>query len=313
MSVRWPAWLDRPLPSLLMRTYQSWRDDRTIRLGAGLAYYGLFSLSAVIAVTLGIFRVIGRSSAVEAAIDERLDHFLGPDSGTTASDILDRLDGSTGTQLGLIGLGALLVTGSLFFLALEDAINQIWRTPVRVGIRSSVKRRVVSLIVLLGAAATLVVAFTLQAATSLLETILPGSTDGTAALAFTAMVTSAVGWVVLGTALALLLRFLPPIQPDWRDAATASLVTAIFLSLGSALIGLYLRTAGASSVVGVVSAPLAVLVWIYYEAQILLAGVQLTKNLAADRRREHDTSRTGSAASPEVGRAGVEEGDDLLE
>ena len=53
-----------------------------------------------------------------------------------------------------------------------------------------------------------------------------------------------------------------------------------FLVVGTALIGLYLRTVGASSVGGVASTPVAILVWIYYEAQILLAGVQLSRVLA---------------------------------
>ena len=282
MKFRRPTWLDRRVPSLVMRTYASWRDDRTIRLGAGLAYYGLFSLSSIIAVSLGLFRIIGSSAAVEEALAERLDHFLGAQSDVTAADILDRMDGSAGTQLGLIGLGSLLITGSLFFLALEDAFNQIWDVPVRVGLRFTVRRRFVSLLVLLGAATALVASFTLQAATSLIEVILPGSTAGEAAIASVA--TNAVSWTVLGSALTLLLRYLPPIEVPWRSAIITAFLTGILLVIGSALVGLYLRTAGASSVVGVVSAPLAVLVWIYYEAQILLAGAQLAKNLAADRR-----------------------------
>jgi membrane protein len=290
-----PAWLDNYLPSLLVRTYESWRDDRTIRLGAGLAYYGLFSLSSVLAIALGIFRVIGRSAAVEQALVERLEHFLGPDSQLTVTEIMELLEGSTGTQLGLIGLGSLLVTGSLFFLALEDAFNQIWREPVRVGFRSTIQRRIVSLFILLGAATSLVVAFTLQAATSLLEAFLPGSITGTTA--FAAMVTNAIGWAVLGGAVALLFRYLPPHKIAWRPAISAAVLTGIFLTFGSALIGWYLRTAGASSVVGVVSTPLAVLVWIYFEAQILLAGAQLTKNLAADEALEDEARHVGERAT----------------
>jgi membrane protein len=295
-----PAWLDHYVPSLLMHTYASWRADRTIRMGASLAYYGLFSLSSVLAVALGLFRIIGRSTAVEQALVERLDDFLGSDSEVTATEIMNRLDGSTGTQLGLIGLGSLLVTGSLFFLAMEDAFNQIWQEPVRVGWRSTIRRRLVSLLVLLGAATALVVGFTLQAATSLLEAILPGSTGGNAAVA--AMLTSSVGWGVLVAAVALLFRYLPPHKIAWRPAIVAALVTGIFLTIGSALIGWYLRTAGASSVVGVVSTPLAVLVWIYYEAQILLAGAQLTKHLAADHELAADGATYPAADAEDSGR-----------
>jgi uncharacterized BrkB/YihY/UPF0761 family membrane protein len=35
-------------------TYEHWRDHRTIRLGAGLAYYGLLALVPVFAVALVI-------------------------------------------------------------------------------------------------------------------------------------------------------------------------------------------------------------------------------------------------------------------
>ena len=70
-------------------------------------------------------------------------------------------------------------------------------------------------------------------------------------------------------------------------------MTGVHIAVGSALIAWYLRTAGASSVVGVVSAPLAVLLWIYYEAQILLAGAQLAKNLTAVTTNEDMEIKTG--------------------
>jgi membrane protein len=262
---------------VLVSTYEEWRSDRTIRLGAGLAYYGLFSLSSVLAVALGAFRIIGRQASVEEAFTERFVELFGVSSEPSVGELFERLDGSTGTQLGLIGLGSLLVTGSLFFLALEDALHQIWGVPVRSGIRSSLQRRLVSLIVLLGAATTLVLSFTIQAATSLLERILPSLTGGTNALA--ALLTSVLSWSLLAAAITLLFHFLPSTDVPWRPAAIAAVITCGFLVVGTAVIGWYLRTIGASSLGGVASTPIAVLLWIYYEAQILLAGAQLNKVL----------------------------------
>ena len=60
----------------------------------------------------------------------------------------------------------------------------------------------------------------------------------------------------------------------------AAVATSGLLVVGTALIGWYLRTVGASSVGGVASTPIAILVWIYYEAQILLAGVHFGRVLA---------------------------------
>jgi membrane protein len=269
--------LERPVPALLQRTYASWRDDRTIRLGAGLAYYGLFSLSSMLAIVLGFVRVVGRSEAVEEAIVERMEQLLGPEAQTAVTDFIANVEQSNGTRLGLIGLGSLLITGSLFFLALEDAFNQIWDRPVRVGLRSTLRRRAMSLLVLLAAAATLVVTLAVNAVTNLFEALLPGVTDG--APLITSIVTSGMAWAVLGLALALLFKYMPPEDVRWRHALIAAAITGVLVVIGSAVIGWYLRTAGAASVVGVVSTPIAVLLWIYYEAQIVLAGAQLLRTL----------------------------------
>lgn len=268
----------REIEGVVRSTYTSWRNHRTMRLGAGLAYYGLFSLSSVIAVAVGLLQIVGRSSAVEDAIAERVVELVGPQGSETVASLFEQLDGASGTSIGLIGLVSLLITGSLFFLALEDALQQIWDVPVASGFRSTLRRRLVSLLVLLAASVTLVAALAVQAAAGILERLVPGSAPGLQAVA--ALVSSALGWLVLAAALALLFKYLPAVEIAWRPALVAAVATGIFIVVGTALIGWYLRSIGASSVGGVASTPIVVLVWIYYEAQILLAGAHLAKVLA---------------------------------
>lgn len=262
---------------IVTETYTVWRDHRTIRLGAALAYYGLFSLSSVIAVSIGLLRIFGRSSVLEEDLADRVDELFGAAAADAVSQLFDRLDGTTGSSIGLIGVGSLLVTGSLFFVALEDAINQIWDVPVRAGVRSSIRRRLVSLVVLLGAGATMVVSIAVQAIAGLLERLVPGSSAGPGTLS--TMLSAMLGWSVLAGALTLLFRYLPATDVRWLPTAAAAVITSVFLVIGTSLIGWYLRTIGASSLGGVASTPIAVLVWIYYEAQILLAGVHLSRVL----------------------------------
>jgi membrane protein len=275
------------VPAIVTAVYASWRDDRTMRLGAGIAYYGLFSLSSVVAVSLGLLRVVGRNATVEEAMTEQLEGLFGADAAASVQALFERVDGSAGTVVGLFGLASLLVTGSLLFLALEDAMHQIWDVPVRVGLRSTMRRRLISLVVLIGASVTLVLSFAVQAAASLFEKLLPGSAPGLDALA--AFMTNAMTWTLLAGAVALLFKYLPSVEVSWRNAVVAAIATAALLVVGTALIGWYLRTIGANSLGGAVSTPLAVLTWIYYEAQIVLAGVQLTKVL---QRRSHTEART---------------------
>lgn len=266
----------RGLWSLLRDTYTSWRADRTIRLGAGLAYYGLFSLTSVIAVSIALIRLLGRSAIIEEAFADRLEEFVGEydEAAAIIESIFEEFAGPSGTSIGVIGLGTLLVTGSLFFLALEDAVHQIFGVPVRAGLKNTLRRRAMSLLVLLGACLTIVLSLAVQAATGLLELLVPEGipTDGVVST----VVASALGSAVLAGALVLLLRYLPSVEVTWRTAFVAAVTTGIFLVIGTSLIGWYLRTIGASSLGGAASTPIAVLLWIYYAAQILLAGVQLT-------------------------------------
>ena len=283
------------VPAILTATYESWRDDRTMRLGAGIAYYGLFSLTSVVAVSIGLLRVVGRSETVEVAMTEQLQGLFGAEAAASVQAVFERVDGTAGSVVGLFGLGSLLVTGSLLFLALEDAMHQIWGVPVRVGLRSSMRRRLISLVVLMGASVTLVLSFAVQAAATLFEKVLPGSAPSLEAIG--ALMTNAVTWSLLAGAVALLFKYLPSVEVSWRIAILAAIVTAVFLVIGTALIGWYLRTVGANSLGGAASTPLAVLTWIYYEAQIVLAGVQLSKIL----QRRRTTGRTSPTPVSERG------------
>lgn len=256
-------------------TYVAWRDGRTIRLGAALAYYGLFSMASVLTVSLGLSQRIIGAENVESYLNGIFQDTLGPASADASAWVADRLDGSLGTQLGLIGGISLLVTGSLFFLALEDALNQIWLLPVRVGWRISVKRRAVSFLVLFAAALTLVVAFATQAVSGIFNSLLPGSIPGVDLVA--SLFASALSWVVLWAAVTLLFRYLPAAEVRWRAAIIGGIATSALLIVGTTVIGWYLRTFGASSVSGAMSSVLAILAWIFYEAQIFLVGAQFTR------------------------------------
>jgi uncharacterized BrkB/YihY/UPF0761 family membrane protein len=58
----------------------------------------------------------------------------------------------------------------------------------------------------------------------------------------------------------------------WIGAVIASLL----FTTGKVLIGLYPSRSATTSAYGAVSSPLVVLVWIYYSAQILLFGAEIT-------------------------------------
>jgi membrane protein len=272
-----------PIRRIGTRTYAAWREDRTLRLGAGLAYYALFAVLPLIALTGALAEQLFGTADVQEYIAGMLNEFGVADSDSVSDAVADALSrDSTQTRLGLIGFATLLFAASVFFLALADAVNVIWNVPVGSGLWNTIRRRLVAFLMVLATGGVLLAGIAVTAVSGLAQKLLPVQIELLDTL--TTSLAGVASWVALALALAMLFRFLPPVRVAWRVALLAGTATAVLLVLGTVVIGWYLREFGGSSVAGAFGALLAALTWVYYEAQILLGGMQLVKVLSnADR------------------------------
>ena len=186
-------------------------------------------------------------------------------------------------------------------LALQDALNTIWEVPVRSGVRRSVLRRLLAFGLVFATGGVLMVSFALNAVTGLIGRLAP---DSPAWAPLAELVGTAASWALGVGVLALLLRYLPDVRTPWRSALVGATITALFVAVGTVAIGAYLRRYAATSLLGVAGSVFLVLLWIYYEAQIVLAGAELTRVLAI--RSAGDDRQTGAHpgedAAGDVGR-----------
>lgn len=75
----------------------------------------------------------------------------------------------------------------------------------------------------------------------------------------------------------LIFKVLPDAKVRWRDVWIGALATAALFSLGRFSIGLYLEKAATESVYGAAGSLVALLIWVYYSAQILFLGAEFTQ------------------------------------
>jgi membrane protein len=77
--------------------------------------------------------------------------------------------------------------------------------------------------------------------------------------------------------IAAVFKILPDVLIRWRDLWVGAAFTAFLFYLGQLIVGLYLSRANVGSIFGAAGSLTAVLVWIYYTAQILLFGAEFTE------------------------------------
>jgi membrane protein len=263
--------------TLFQKAGSAWADDNAPSMGAALAFYTVFSLAPVLIVAI---YVAGLAFGQKAAAVEMSRQLLGLVGEPGAKAILAILRSANQPTLGIIataiGIGTMLIGASGAFVELEDALNKIWKVPLR---RESIWVRVIrqrflsfTLVLVLGflLMVSFVASAALGAAGNLMVPLLPGSLFMLQGLNF--LLSLAVIWLLL----AVIFKILPDAPVAWGDVWMGAAIASLFLTSGKALIGIYLARSTVASAYGAASSLIVILTWVYYSAQIILFGAEVT-------------------------------------
>jgi membrane protein len=75
----------------------------------------------------------------------------------------------------------------------------------------------------------------------------------------------------------MMFKWLPDTDIAWGDVWLGAIVTAALFEIGKLLIGLYIGKLALESTYGAAASIVVVLLWVYYNAQIVLAGAEFTR------------------------------------
>lgn len=287
---------------LLKDSYTGWSSDKASRLAAALAFYSIFAIAPLLIVMIEIGAAVlggaGHHHVVRDQILNQLRPAIG-DAGTKAiGDIVQATfnQHSKGVFASIVGWVIFAVAASGLILAVEDALDTIWDTKQKQGILWMVLDRVKSFAIIGGAALLVVV---MGFATALVSALAHGVTSK--------IVNAIVVLAVITLLTAAIYKWLPKLSLSWRDVWVGAIASSVLSVIGQYLIGLYLGRAATTSTYGAAGALVAVLLWLYYSAQIFLFGAEITKAYAnrfgskqeRPRGAEHGSveSRKGAAAT----------------
>ncbi len=270
--------------NLLKQTFQEWLDDKVPQLGAALAYYTVFSLAPLILVLLAIVGVIFRDDPAGAwnKITQQMSYFLDPSAVQVVQSIAQKASQPGNSTIAtIIGIALALFGASGVFGQLQDALNTIWGVKAKpgTGIWGFLRARFLSFAMVGGICFLMLVSLAIEALlkgfSHYVQSVLPGGI----VVALTVYLIFDFAVVVL--LFAMIFKFLPDVQIQWRDVWIGAIITAILFGIGKWLLGFYLGSGAAGSAYGAASSLITLLLWVYYSSQILLFGAEFTQVYAA--------------------------------
>ena len=262
---------------LIKAAASSWVDDYAQSMGAALAYYTMFSIAPLLLIVISIAGLIFGVEAARGEIVGQLQELMGPQGAQAVQGLLESVskpaESITATLIGGI---LLLIGATTVFGELQSALDRIWRAPKRdrAGIWSLLRSRLLSFGMVMGIGFLLVVSLVVSAALAALGKLWGPWFAEWKTLA--QLVNFVVSFAFVTVLFAMIYKYMPRVKVDWADVWTGAGVTALLFTIGKFLIGLYIGKSGITSGFGTAGSLVAVLVWVYYSAQIFLMGAEFT-------------------------------------
>jgi membrane protein len=267
---------------LVRDAFKDFGEDKAERLGAALAYYTIFSIGPLLVLLIAISGLVFGQAAAEGQVADKVQGFLGADGAKTIQEMIKSASAPTaGIVATLIG-SLTLMLGALGILnQLKGALNTIWEVEPKKGgsFLGNLKGTVLSFL-MVGAAGLLLL---LSLVASAVLANMSGYLSDKLPLGplFWQIVNYATTLLVVTPVFAAIFVFLPDVKVGWKDVWIGAFITALLFMVGQVAIGIYMSFAKVGSAFGAASSLVVILVWIYFSAQILFFGAEITQVYAS--------------------------------
>jgi membrane protein len=277
----------KPLWGVLKCAVLRWSQDNSATTGASLAFYCAFSLAPLLVILLAVSGWVVGTETAYVQLKAQLTSLFGQASATTLLEAMRKSQSPEGGVAAIISVSTLFIGATTVFAALESALEAIWQSAHMApkGVRGWIRARLLSFGVILAVGFLLLISLTVSTALTSLRGAIAARETGWVVIAsiFDFLLSIAV---VTGL-IALIYRYMPARRLPWHPILWGALVTALLFHLGKWAISLYLGHSTQPSAFGAAASFAALLLWLYYSAQIFLLGAEFTACLAGVEREDN--------------------------
>ena len=267
--------------ALRPQSLTAWMAHRGARKGAAVAFYTLFSMTPILVLAIAVAGNFFGEEAAQGKIIAQMQALVGLNGAQAINALLAAARNPESSVMASAIATVLLLLGTTsVFVELKDSLDEIWGTgkPQAPSLSVVLQTRFLCFGLVLVLTFLLLVLLVISAALALVQPYIGGLWS------LVAMVlspfTSLISFGVTASLFAVMYKMLPEAQLAWQDAWFGALFTALLFSLGKYGLGVYLGNSGAASSFGVAGSIIALLLWVYYSAQIFFFGAEFTRQYA---------------------------------
>jgi membrane protein len=265
-------WFSNTL-NLLKGTAKKFSAEDGSLIAAAISFYSLLSLLPLLLLAVSALGyVMGGNEKAYGKVIEYFNNFM-PNS-TFITNVLRDLVRARGV-VGLVGLVALLWTGSQLFTTLQTALNDVWEVVDKPGF---IKARVKSILVVILFGVLLILSI---ASSSLVGVIKNQDAVGlgfiSSGLSKLLGSTAVIAGLIFAVAMFFVVyKILPNTNVHWKPALYGAIFTGIVWVIVKELYRLYLENfADYNKLYGSLGSVIILVIWIYYSSMIMVFGAEL--------------------------------------
>ena len=269
--------------AVLTRSLHAWIDHRAGSKGAALAFYTLFSITPILILAIAGAGFFFGAKAAQGEIIAQIEGLVGHNGAQAIQALLaGASDPASGLAATMIAIVLLLVGATSVFVELKGSLDELWGIEPQKGLAIIVflRTRLHSFGLVLVLAFLLLVSLALSAAFAVLERYAGGLWSGSHDILV--VLSSLFAFAVIACLFAVIYKALPDAPLSWRDVWTGAAITAGLFILGKYAIGLYLGNSSVATSFGAAGSLIALLLWVYYSAQIFFLGAVFTRQYALE-------------------------------
>lgn len=276
--------------ALISCAARDWSADSASNTGAALAFFCAFSLAPLLVIILTLAGWVVGAATAQDQVGAQLNSLFGPATAKTLIEAMKNSQQGQGVFATAVSIVTLAISATTVLAALNQSLQLIWKSAAvtAAGWRGWVRTRFLSFGFILALGFLLLVSLTISTGIAGLRARLAAA--HIALVGVIGILDTIVSLLLVSTLFALIFRYMPARRLPWKIVCAGGILTALLFDAGRWLVGLYLAHSTQPSAFGAAASFAALLLWLYYTAQIFLFGAEFTACLGGLRSAEESAT-----------------------